>query len=227
MTNKTVVAMSAWLASGFLAALAQTPAAPAKTNQTSPEAIDLLRRVIAEQQKNPDKIIRLPASGTNAPALGAATNRTELERQYLAGHLTAKQYQKALDQFTKEEQKRAAELEKKRKREAEAANTKPAPVTASKPAGERTGSTTGVPFRDAPAEPTPEQKKVSDVEVRIEEMLRQRAAREKATTATNSARTGPLTKRQRMDALLKEMIDGKITEAEYSARRGKLLAEPD
>ncbi len=217
--------MAAWLAGGLLAALAQTPASPAKTNQTSPEAVELLRRVIAEQQKNPDRIIRLPASGTNAPA--AATTRAELERQYLAGQLTAKQYQKALEQFTKEEQKRAAELEKKRKREAEASTPKPAPVTASKPAGEKTGAATVGPFRNAPAEPTPEQKKVSEVEARIEEMMRQRAAREKAATTTNSAPAGPLTKRQRMDALLKEMIDGKITEAEYSARRGKLLAEPD
>ncbi len=227
MTNKTAVAMAAWLAGGLLATSAQTPASPAKTNQTSPEAIELLRRVIAEQQKNPDKIIRLPASGTNAPAPAPATTRTELERQYLAGQLTAKQYQKALDQFTKEEQRRAAELEKKRKRDVEASVPKPAPVTASKPAGEKTGAAIVVPFRNAPAEPTPEQKKVSEVEARIEEMMRQKAAREKATTTTNSAPAGPLTKRQRMDALLKEMIDGKITEAEYGARRGKLLTEPD
>ena len=85
---------------------------------------------------------------------------------------------------------------------------------------------------NAPAEQTLEQKKLSEVEARIDEMLRKKAEREKAAVntaapTTNSPAKTPLTKRQRMDALLKQMIDGKISEADYSAQRAKLLAEPD
>ena len=79
---------------------------------------------------------------------------------------------------------------------------------------------------------TPEQKKLAEVEARIDEMLRQKAERER-TALTNSiapanpvAKT-PQTKRQRMDTLLKQMIDGKISEGDYAAQRNKILAEPD
>ena len=63
-------------------------------------------------------------------------------------------------------------------------------------------------------------------------MLRQKEAREKAaltnaTAATNNIPAGPQTKRQRMDALLRQFVEGTLPEAEYNARRAKMLAEPD
>lgn len=230
MKTKLSALIIAGLAIGTVTASAQAPAAPKKTNAPNAEAMELLRRVIAEQQKNPDKIIRIPAS-TNA--LPVKATKADLERQYLAGRLSAKQYQKALDQLDKEEQKHAAELEKQRKREAQQA-AKAAP--AKKPAEAKAPVTAPAPpllaATNAPAEQTLEQKKLSEVEARIDEMLRKKAEREKAAVnnaaaPTNSPAQTPKTKRQRMDALLKQMIDGKISEADYSAQRAKLLAEPD
>ena len=237
MKTKLSALIIAGLAIGTVTASAQAPAAPKKTNAPNAEAMELLRRVIAEQQKNPDKIIRIPAS-TNA--LPVKATKADLERQYLAGRLSAKQYQKALDQLDKEEQKHAAELEKQRKREAQqaakAAAAAAAAAAAKKPAEAKAPVTAPAPpllaATNAPAEQTLEQKKLSEVEARIDEMLRKKAEREKAAVntaapTTNSPAKTPLTKRQRMDALLKQMIDGKISEADYSAQRAKLLAEPD
>lgn len=211
---------------GFTFASAQSPAPEKKTNDIKPEAMELLRRVIAEQQKNPDKIIRVPSS-TNV------VTKAELEKQYLAGQLTARQYQKALDQLGKDEQKRTAEIEKQRKREAQhSAKTNaqaaaraaavPAPTNSPKPVAVTTPT-------NAPAELTPEQKKLADVEARIDAMMRQKAEREKAaaSTATNNAAKAPQTKRERLNTLLKQMIDGKISEADYNAQRNKIVAEPD
>lgn len=233
MKTKLSALLVASLAIGTVTASAQAPAAPAKTNASNAEAMELLRRVIAEQQKNPDKIIRIPAS-TNA--LPVKPTKADLERQYLAGQLSAKQYQKALDQLDKEEQKHAAELEKQRKREAQQAAKAAAAAAAKKPAEAKAPVTAPAPpllaATNAPAEQTLEQKKLSEVEARIDEMLRKKAEREKAAVnntapTTNSPAKTPLTKRQRMDALLKQMIDGKISEADYTAQRAKLVAEPD
>ena len=85
------------------------------------------------------------------------------------------------------------------------------------------------------AVPTPDeaarQKKISEVEARLDEMLKQKEAREKAAltnaASTNKISATPQTKRQRLDDLLKQMIDNKITGAEYNERRAKIVAEPD
>lgn len=195
--------------------------------------MELLRRVIAEQQKNPDKIIRIPATTNAVPT---KPTKADLEKQYLAGQLSAKQYQKALDQLEKDEQKRASELEKQRKREAQQAAKSAAAAAAAKPADAKQATTVKqsapIVVTNAPTGQTLEQKKLADVEARIDEMLRKKADREKAALSnaaspTNNTAKTPLTKRQRMDALLKQMIDGKISEADYAAQRSKLLAEPD
>lgn len=206
------------LAAGSLVAPAQSPDPAATTNNIKPEAMELLRRVIAEQQKNPDRIIRVPSS-TNT------VTKAALEKQYLAGQLTAKQYQKALDQLEKAEQKRAAEAEKERRRAAQQAARTNA-IAAAKTAT----ATNAAPAKSSPpAELTPEQKKLADVEARIDAMMKQKAEREKATanSATNNPGKAPLTKRERLNALLKQMIDGKISESDYTEQRNKIVAEPD
>lgn len=202
--------------------------------------MELLRRTIAAQQAHPDKVIRTPAP---APLL---ITRAELERLYLEGKMTARQYQKALDQLAKDEQARAAESEKLRlldvlHRQQQAA--KPAPVATKPPSNRATApretvapAIKPVPAATVPppvAEPTAQQKKISEVESRIDEMLRQKAEREK-TALTNAAPNAatiapgaPLNKRQRMDALLKQLVEGKISDTEYHEKRNKLLAEPD
>jgi hypothetical protein len=150
---------------------------PQKTNSQAAE-IEYLRRLLAEQQKNPNKIIRsLPV--TNADV---STNQTGAARE--------------------------------KGGPAPPSNTAPAVAS------------------PAPALTTPQQEKLSEVETRIDEMLRQKAEREKAaltnaTGATNNVPATPQTKRQRLDMLLKQFIDGKIPEAEYNEKRAKILAEPN
>lgn len=162
---------------------APTQAAPQKGAE-SPE-IEYLRRLIAEQQKNPDKVIRsLPTA--DAPVTpSAATNRT-----------------------TPEPAKAAAPKTDTPARARENTNAAPTPDEAAR------------------------QKKISEVEARLDEMLKQKEAREKAAltnaaSTTNNVPAAPLTKRQRLDDLLKKMIDGKITGAEYNEKRAKIVAEPD
>src|SRR6266498_999734 len=249
---------SLWASAGLAFALSSTVAqvAPPKTNDSQSEAIELLRRTIAEQKNHPNKIIRLPASptATNNPA--ASDARAELERQYLEGKITAKQYQKALIHWQQEEQKRsAAEADKQRVlqawREQSVTNSKPASAGA-KPPPKRAN----VPRAEAapvsslkapspppppappqhqpppPPEPTPQQKKISEVETRIDEMLRLKAVRDQAALSNTVAVTNSLsatapTRRQRLDALLKQYVDGQISDAEYNQKRGKILAEPE
>ena len=201
-----------WLVAAAQPAPAQ---APVKAKDAQPDEVELLRRILAEQKQNPDKIIRTP-SPTNTVA--ATPAQAALEREYLDGKMTAKQYRKALDKL-KEDEPRAAEAAKNQ------------PPVESRPPAPQPASVGAPPIQ--PAEATPQQKeKLSEVEARIDEMLRQKAAREKAaltnaTGATNSVPSAPLTKRQRMDALLKQFIEGKTPEAEYNEKRAKLLAEPD
>jgi hypothetical protein len=168
---------------GLGAASAAAQAAPQKGGE-SPE-IEYLRRLIAEQQKNPDKVIRsLP---TNEPPVTP----------------------------------KAAPPARPAPEPAKAASPKAAePVRARE-------TTKAAPTPDEAAR----QKKISDVEARLDEMLKQKEAREKAAltnaATTNNISATPLTKRQRLDDLLKQMIDSKITGAEYNERRAKIVAEPD
>lgn len=181
MKRMTFLFVTGCFALSTVSAAAQ--ASPQRSTD-SPE-IEYLRRLIAEQQKNPDKVIRsLPATNAPVTASPAATNRAASEPP-------------------------------------RAAPTAPTPIRAR----ENTNAT------PTPVEAT-RQQKISEVEARLDEMLKQKEAREKAaltnaTAATNNIPATPQTKRQRLDALLKQMIDGKITGAEYTEKRAKIVAEPD
>ena len=75
------------------------------------------------------------------------------------------------------------------------------------------------------------QAKLTEVEVKMDELLRLKAAREKTgTNVTNTGQTAagpPKTKRQRLDDLLKLLIDDKINQTEYDTRWKTIVAEPD
>lgn len=168
------------LAAGALVwtpAMAWAQTAPQKTNSQAAE-LEYLRRLLAEQQKHPNKIIR------SLPATNADVSPNQ------AG---------------------------------------PAREKGGAPSPSNAAPTVAAP---APVVATPQQEKISEVETRLDEMLRQKAEREKAaltnaTNATNNVPATPQTKRQRLDALLKQLIDGKIPEAEYNEQRAKILAEPN
>ena len=68
----------------------------------------------------------------------------------------------------------------------------------------------------------------------MEELQRLKEAREQAlltnaVTATNvvAKPAAPQTKRERMNDLLRLLIDGKISDADYQEKRAKIVAEPD
>jgi hypothetical protein len=56
--------------------------------------------------------------------------------------------------------------------------------------------------------------------------MRLKAQREQSPTNTTT-QTAPLSKRERLNELLRQMVDGKITDAEYKAKRDKIIAESD
>ena len=219
-------------------------AAPAQTSRdVQAREVEVLRRTIAEQQSNPAEIIRTPqtlAFSTNAVY---SARRVELENQYLEGKLTAKQFQKALDNLRQEERRRppvetaaAAASVKKPAAGASApasagapsAGVAPPPKPATAPAPAAAASQAAAPGTSPSGQP----KSVSEVESKLEEMLRLKEARDKAAltnavAGTNAAPAGPMTKRQKLDAILKQYVNGQISEADYNAKRAKIVAEPD
>ena len=172
------------------------------------KAQDLLKKTVEERQKNGP-----PAQTNTAPSLTQA----ELEQQYLSGKITAKQFQ----QYLRQQPSRRPQLPPEKQAEAlhmlrvltGKTNTPPAVGKASPhPA-------------DIPAEPaTPE---IVDVESKIRELEKLKEAREKSGATNTPSVTAPKTKREKLDVLLKQFVEGKISEADYKAQRGKLIAEPD
>ena len=207
-----------------------------KTNE-----VELLRRLLEAQKKNPNKVIHHPndvvtAQATppaNVPAAKpapppakppparpapapasqplsppAATAYTiptnfpsyqELEDAYLNRKITAKRFEEALKLLEKHQK-----ISEERK------------AAVNKILEER-----GLP----PLGPA-EQRKITDAEGKVDELMRLKAQRDKTSTNAPAA-TGSLTKRQRLDALLRQVIEGKMTEAEYREKREKIIAEPE
>lgn len=159
----------------LLGAGAQSPPG----TEPDPEVLRLLRRTIAEQTRNPDRIIRnleKELEATNSPAR-PADNRTRKDKP--ARHVE-----------------------------------QPAPPPP--PPGATNTS------------PALRQQKVTEVESRLDEMMRAREARERAA-ATNAPAlpAQPLTKRARLDALLRQVVEGKLTDEQYKKERERILAEPE
>ncbi|HXJ58798.1 MAG TPA: hypothetical protein VNU68_19235 [Verrucomicrobiae bacterium] len=233
-------------------------AQPSAPKDIQAREMDLLRKTLAEQQNNPKQIIRTPQTLAFSTNSVVSASRLELERQYLDGKITAKQFQKSLEQLQEQERRQALAAARVSKPEPTVTKSSPAPPNA-KPASASTSTakpaapganTATIPSKAVPtaaaaaaSAPTnhanqtseavsPEQKKLTEVESRIDEMMRLKAERDKAATnavgnAASKTTPGPLTKRQRLDALLKQYIDGKLTDADYNTQRSKIVAEPD
>ena len=115
-------------------------------------------------------------------------------------------------------------------RDATNAPSKVAAPAPPKPAPAKVAVTTPA----SPALPTTNtnQQKLSEYEARLDEMARQKAAREQAAQARTSALTNtpaahPLTKRERLDALLRQVTAGRLSDADYKEQRAKIALEPD
>ena len=185
------------------AALAQGQAPPQLTEDQR-KAQELLKKTVEERQKTN------PASQTNpAPRLTHA----EMEQQYLSGKITAKQFQ----QFLRQQPARKPQMSVEQQTQALqilrtlTGKTNTPPATAA-----------GKVVEPPPEPATPA---ITDVETKIRELEKAKEAREKASSAPVARE--PKTKREKLDALLKQFVDGKISDAEYKQQRAKLIAEPD
>jgi len=196
------------------AALAQGQAPPQLTEDQR-KAQELLKKTVEERQKNNPHPQTNAMANANAPRLTQA----EIEQQYLTGKITAKQFQQYLrqqpggrPQMTPEKQAEALQMLRTL-----TGKTNPPPAAAGKPGA--------VQAEAPPIEPvTPA---ITDVEGKIRELEKLKEAREKANGTNTPAANAPKTKREKLDALLKQFVDGKISDADYKAQRQKIIAEPD
>ena len=218
--------LSVLVGAAFTPAPAPAQGPPPRTNDAY--TLELLRRTLDEQQKNPRKVVRAvtnlpPATATPAPA--ASTNApvspelVALERQYLAGKISSKQYQKAVEQAQPKAAVKPVSTPAISPKAAAASGVK---VVAPEPA-----------IPTPPPQPNPNLKKLSDVDLKIEEMMQRKLARDKAAAAaaaalpTSNPNGAPLSKRQRLDLLLRQVVEGRMTDEEYKAAREKIAVEPD
>ena len=176
--------------------------------------------------------VTAPPVATSPPpaATAHATSLAELERLYLDGKITAKQFQKYLQQH---EQEQAAAVKSP---ETTAAVRPGIPATPTPPPKTAPPRTTAPPPKRAAqpppeAVPSPDQAAITEVEKKMDELIQAKAARDQKATnisnaATNTVAGPPKTQRQKLDDLLRMYIEGKVTEAEYKERREQILATP-
>ena len=164
-------------------------------------------------------------TGTNAvrrPTLA------EIERQYLDGKITAREFQRFLQTYRAP---RSAPPPTAITNDVHARALAVLHTTKPNPAANPQGPALTEPLPEPPGttNTTVSDAALQDVEGKIDELIRLKQAREQSTNTTNTstnAPAGPLTKRQRLDAALRLYIEGKLTDAEYKERREKILAEP-
>ena len=220
-----------------LAILNPRPApAQAPTNDPQARAVEVLRQTVAGREGK-------PAAATPAPAatVGPEVIPPELEQQYLTGKITAKEFQRALQESRKNPPKPVVVARTNDPRVLESLRSAPPPAAVPK-----TVYTTVEPVRGAtglaprivpsdepkPVEPPPlspaAQSQFSEVEKKMDELMRLKAEREQSQTNTPAATTAqPKTKRERLDDLLRQLVAGKITETQYKEQREKVVAGPD
>lgn len=173
----------------------------------------------ATQQPAPGAVpVGVPAGQTAPPPVAQpAPERSfaEMERLYLDGKISAKEFQKYLRN------------QKLRPVMAQPSLTTPA-APAPAPSAPAPAAPTVTPT-NAPATPTPSPAEgtLTEVERRLDEMIRAHEARQKAATNQPAGPPELKTKRQKLDYILRQLVEGKISEEEYKAQREKILAEPD
>lgn len=219
VTPLVVLAALAWNAA------AQTPPASPAPKDANAEALRILRATIAEQTRNPDKVIRTPDEdlpvSKPAPKTPRDAAAADLEQRYLAGKISQREYEKAL-----------ARLNPPAPAGTNALPAKPT-AKASKVTSPR--DTSGPPpalepaFPTPPPQPTERQKKISEVEGKLDDMIRAKEARERAaqTNAPTGAPGQKLSKRERLDFLLRQVVQGKLSDEEYKKERERIMAEPE
>lgn len=205
------------LALGHLAAQAET-AAEARQKK----ALEALRQRVAEEDAksrssvfaplDPNSPLQLAQAGQTPDPSRRNPSYAEMEKLYLNGKISKKQYERYLKENPVDP------AAKKQVVNPVATPGKAVPLVTA-PAIKATP----VPPQAVPAPDGAE--KLNDVEAKMEELIRQKEARDKALKNAPPA-PEPKTKREKLNALLKLFVDDKITEQEYNQRRAKILEEP-
>src|ERR1043166_2028932 len=199
-------------------------AAPVPTNDVHEKALQVLRQTMDALEN------RQPAPVKTPPA--REPKFADVEQLYLQGKITAREFQRYLEDHKLDPAKlpkhEAAPLDFSARNPAKSG---PAQAGASVT---KVALPPGATNLDAGQGVNPSS--LSDLEKKMDELLRLKAAREgegitnpPSNTTTNAVAnpSAPKTKRDRMDDLLRLYINGKIPDAEYKEKRAKLLAEPD
>jgi hypothetical protein len=182
--------------------------------------------------------LQLSPAQITAPATNAVAQPklSEMERRYLDGKISAREYQRFLQTYRPEppasapaaaatNDVHARALEVLRKTAPNVAANRPGPaITEPLPEPAHPETDTNDTARAAA---------LNDVESKLDELIRLKRAREQTTnvnvtaTSTTNAPAAPKTKRERLDEVLRLYIAGKLSDAEYKDRRAKILAEPE
>jgi hypothetical protein len=182
---------------------------------------------VAAVAQQPAPVTQAPvAPGTNAvrrPTLA------EIERQYLDGKISARDFQKFLQTYRAQPRpaQPAAAVTNDVHARALAVLHNARPNMAANPQGPAITE----PLPD-PAGVTnePNAAVIQDVETKIDELIRLKQAREQtnntSVTTTNTITPSGVTKRQRLDSALRLHIEGKLSDTEYKQLREKILLEP-
>ena len=204
-----------------------------KADELDPGAVKVLRQAVQDFEKNPKaaeearrkieadakaaaeaaRVARTTAPAATAPGgvgAGAAPQPqrsfAEMERLYLDGRINAKDFQKYLQ------------------------GQRVRPLTPASPAESGAGKSPAIAATTnavSTPESGPAPTAMTDVEKKLDELIRAQDAREKSATNAPGITTGPKSKRQKLDDLLKRLIDNKISEDDYKIERQKILAEPE
>jgi hypothetical protein len=200
------------IAGSFLLSVLLASAAP-KVDESQRKALEVLRGQMATNQPPQGARpapMRVKGSTNQAPTLISAKeplSYAEMERLFLTGKISQKQYQQYLKNYPVDP----------RKPQTPTAKTEPVLVPKVAPS----------PSLAVPPETAVEgTKKADDVEAQIEAIIRQKKARDEALKNAPPD-PEPKTKREKLNAILKLYINEKITEEEYTKRRDKIMAEPE
>lgn len=207
------------LAIGLLAALAWVSFADptqAQVDDAYFRALQALRRSVVDPEANS------PRTGTNAP--GPATTLDALERQYLEGKLTARQYHRSALEFRARNAASLAGVAAAATAPAAPAPATAAPTTAAAPAHPTADAAAGTNRADN----APSLDRLAAMEAEMDRIIQEKAARDKASTNQGpAAPAAPKSKRDKLNELLRELIAGKISEDQYKVRWAQITAEKE
>jgi hypothetical protein len=154
----------------------------------------------------------------------------EIERAYLDGKISARDYQRFLHAYRPPPVVTASAPEATNDVHARALEV--LRNTAPNPAANPQGPAVTQPLAGSePETGSTNAAELQNVETKLDELIRKKEAREQGTNASPASIDAALaalkTKRERLDFVLKLYIQDKLTDTEYKERREKILAAPE